>query len=115
MSIREKLKLWLFQDEINTMFNMLTQIRRLEKELDECKQLLTPALDIGADICMSNEPSWAVICIAGKPEYVKFKALDRKTAHDLLKWLQSYKESRSMVVDSPFSFRDMVNDCFQMK
>lgn len=111
MSIREKLKLWLFQDEINTMFNMLTQIRRLEKELDECKQLLTPALDIGMDVGF-YEPghSWAVICIAGKPEYVKFKALDRKTAQELLEWLKSYKESRTMVIDSPFAFRDMVNN-----
>ena len=57
----------------------------------------------------SQDHSWAVVCIAGKPEYVKFIPLNYDTAKDVLRFLKQFEYSNK-VIDSPIAFKYMVKD-----
>lgn len=124
IKIKEKIKKWLFSAEIQRINQLEKQIEestnrlRLasiqlgnsEKEIEECRRLLTQFIDIGVDVGFhSDDHSWAVICIAGKPEYVKFMPLAHKDAKCVLDFLKQFQYSRQ-VIDSPFAFREMVRD-----
>lgn len=86
------------------------QLGNSEKEIEECRRLLTQFVDIGVDVGFhSDDHSWAVICIAGKTEYVKFMPLAHKDARYVLDFLKQFQYSRQ-VIDSPFAFREMVKD-----
>ena len=124
IKIKEKIKKWLFSAEIQRINQFENQIEestnrlRLasiqlgnsEKEIEECRRLLTQFVDMGVDVGFhSDDHSWAVICIAGKPEYVKFMPLAHKDAKCVLDFLKQFQYSRQ-VIDSPFAFRERVRD-----
>ena len=136
IKIKEKIKEWLFSDEIQRINQLekhaeIQRINQLEKQIEEstnrlrlasiqldnskketeeCRRLLTQFIDMGIDVGFSSDDhSWAVICIAGKPEYVKFMPLTHKDARCVLDFLKRFQYSRQ-VIDSPFAFREMVKD-----
>ena len=124
MKIKDKIKKWLFHDEIlrlsylenktedstNRLRIAAIQLNDAEKEMEECRKLLTQFIDIGVDVGFHyDDHSWAVICIAGKPEYVKFMPLAYKDAKCVLEFLKQFQYSRQ-VIDSPFAFKEMVRD-----
>lgn len=124
IKIKEKIKEWLFSAEILRIKQLEKQIEestsrlRLasnqlcnsEKEIEECRRLLTQFIDIGVDVGFrSDDHSWAVICIAGRPEYVKFMPLTNRDARGVLDFLKQFQYSRQ-IIDSPIAFREMVRD-----
>ena len=137
MKLKEKLKKWLFADEFKKIEVLETcykgQIKwcqeraddvyraserarlsyqKAEKEVEECRRLITQFVYVGVDVGFhSDDHSWAVICIAGKPEYVKFLPLTGDTARDVLRFLKQFEYS-NRVIDSPIAFRRMVDDKF---
>ena len=137
MNLKEKLKNWLFADEIKRIQILETcykdqidwckdradesyrtserarlSYQRSEKEVEECRKLLTQLVDIGVDVGFhTEEHSWAVICIAGKPEYVKFLPLTHRDARGVLDFLKQFQYSRQ-VIDSPIAFKGMLKDRF---
>lgn len=126
MSIKDKIKEWLFKEEIQRINNFekslsaeenrmrcaAIQLHDAEKEIEECRKLLTQFVDIGVDVGFcSNDHSWAVICIAGRPEYVKFLPLTGGDARDVLSFLKRFEYSKR-IIDSPIAFRRMLDDKF---
>ena len=126
IKIKEKIKEWLFSAEMLRMNQLekqveestnrlrvaAIQLNNAEKEIEECRKLLTQFVDIGVDVGFhSDDHSWAVICIAGRPEYVKFMPLNYRDAKGVLDFLKQFQYSRQ-VVDSPFAFKEMVRDRF---
>lgn len=124
IKIKEKIKEWLFSSEILRIKQLENQIEEFtnrlrlasiqlgnsEKEIEECRRLLTQFVDMGVDVGFHpDDHSWAVICIAGNPEYVKFMPLAHKDAKYVLDFLKQFQYSRQ-VIDSPFAFREMVRD-----
>lgn len=100
--IKQKLKKWLLEDELET-------IKFLERENERIQKLVTPLLDVGSDIGFYQDHSWAVICVKGKPEYVKFMSLDGKDTRNIIEFLRHYQQSNH-VIDSPLSFRGIIRD-----
>ena len=131
--LRNKLKKWLFADEIQRInyieknigesvhrFRMAsvqlgdaeTQLHNAEKEVEECRKLLTQLVDIGGEGGFHSEDhSWAVICIEGHPEYVKFLPLNSGDARDVLRFLKQFEYSKR-IVDSPIAFKGMLKNRF---
>lgn len=132
MKLKDKIKNWLFADEIERIksletihkkfdewFNAADRVYTLsseakknceksQKELVECKKLLNQICDVGVDVgFMEEEHSWAVVCIAGKPEYVKFMPLNRGDALQVMDFLKHFQYSKH-VIDSPLAFRDIL-------
>jgi len=72
---------------------------------DECIRKLHQNIEnivyIGSDICYNkNERSWAVVCIEGKINIVKFVNLQSDDAQDVLHFLKNY-EAGNHIIDSP--------------
>lgn len=137
MKLKDKLKKWLFADEIERIQVLETcykdqidwckdraddvykaserarlSYKQSEKEVEECRRLLTQLVDIGVDVGFhTEEHSWAVICIAGKQEYVKFLPLETRDARDVLRFLKQFEYSRQ-IIDSPIAFKHMLKDKF---
>ena len=134
MNLKNKIKQWLFKDELD---DLKTDIFLLQKEMSslsktiesvthryydavrECdfaikryedtQKLVNSMIDVGVDVGFHEDGhSWAVVCIAGKQEYVKFVPLERKSAKELLEWLKNFRYSNK-VIDSPFAFRHMLD------
>ena len=74
----KKIKLW--WKSFKQMVYFPSREARINQRLDRSESLI----DVGVDLHMYGD-SWAVICIAGKSEYVSFHALGRNgNNHDLI-------------------------------
>lgn len=107
-----KIKDWLreevFKEEIEDFRFMKLQCMnasahsdRALHEVDEMKLLYQSITNVGVDADYHGKNSWAVICIDGHPEYVKFVDLKGSEARDIENFLRRFEKS-NVVVDSPF-------------
>jgi len=130
-NIKNKIKEWLFEDElleinklkdkINHLYsttenslNLLSQSKMNYHEAfklsEDAQKLVNSIVDIGTDIGFkSDDHSWAVVCIQGKTDYVKFMPLQHKDARDVAEFLKNFKYS-NRCTDSPFGYKEMIND-----
>ena len=119
MKIKDKIKEWLFSDEIFKINQLEEQLEESTKRLgaaaveldiakttiEECRKLLTQFVDIGVDVNYhSDDPSWAVVCISGRPEYVRIMPLAPKDARGVYEFLQMFEYSGKVIADSPIGF-----------
>ena len=115
--IRDKLRAWLFETELKDLQKATIQMQIARNQYSEayrlandCHQLMNSMMDVGTDIHLHSDHSWAVVCIKGHPEYVSFIPLSHRDAHEVLEFLKRFRYS-NRVTDSPFAFRDMVDHC----
>lgn len=121
---RERLGNWLLVDELKEFAQAKEDYKKAEKfswasedrylaamkMTDDCRKMMNSITDVGVDVGFHSEDhSWAVVCIQGRPEYVKFIPLEHRDAVDILRFLKQFEYS-NRVVDSPFAFKDMVKD-----
>lgn len=121
--LKEKIKQWLVKEVLKEEIQKLNQAQACynrasclcEKSLEnnrEMQKMFNEITDVAVDVNMGrNEHSWAVVCIAGKPEYVKFIPLNRNDARSVIDFLNQFQYSKH-IVDSPIRFRHMLNDYF---
>lgn len=118
--LKNKLRIWLGieNDLLNTSHklsefhksfsdknkHLQTQLASLEKDVS----LFKSTCDIGVDVHQRTD-SWAVVCIAGKKEYVNFVRLDSRDARNVMYFLKRFENSNSRVVDAPYGLME----CFK--
>lgn len=71
-------------------------------------QITDVAVDVGFH---DSEHSWAVVCVEGRPEYVKFIPLSRADARTVMNFLRQFQYSQ-LIVDSPLRFKDELQRYF---
>lgn len=115
--IRDKLRTWLFDTELKDLQKSTIQMQMARNQysdayrlVNDCHQLMDSMMDVGTDIHLHSDHSWAVVCIKGHPEYVSFIPLSHRDAHEVLEFLKRFRYS-NRVIDSPFAFKDMVDHC----
>ena len=115
--IRDKLRAWLFETELKDLQKATIQMQMARNQYsdayrlaNDCHQLMNSMMDVGTDIHLHSDHSWAVVCIKGHPEYVSFMPLSHRDAHEVLELLKRFRYS-DRVIDSPFAFKDMVDHC----
>lgn len=65
-------------------------------------------LKIAVDVHTRPESeNWAVICIAGKPEYVKFAKFKNNDMREIKQFLRSF-EYANITSDAPLGFKDLM-------
>lgn len=95
-------------NSIKLLENAEKSYRVAETLAEDCKKLMNSVCDVGVDVGFhGDDHSWAVVCIQGKPEYVKFVPLGHNDARDVLHFLKRFQYS-NRVIDSPFGYRDFV-------
>jgi hypothetical protein len=73
--------------------------------LSDCHKFMNSICDVGTDIGFrSDDHSWAVICIHGKMDYVKFVDMNQKDIHSIVNFLKNFEYS-NRVTDSPLNKR----------
>jgi hypothetical protein len=73
--------------------------------LSDCHKFMNSICDVGTDIGFrSNDHSWAVICIHGKMDYVKFVDMGQKDIQSIANFLKNFEYS-NRVTDSPLNKR----------
>ena len=114
MRLREKFKKWLFKEELQEFEMAMKKNEETAKNLhsaeniylksyrlvDDCHKLINSMMDVGTDIGFYDDHSWAVVCVKGHPEYVKFMELSNKDTREIIDYLNHFKYS-NLVIDSP--------------
>lgn len=117
--IKSKLKKWLNFEKIESELTSLKkenseltyQVYLLKNKLSELEYIndrliihndeIISQFNLSSDIYLRENSSWAVISIAGKPEYVKFINLQNKDMREIAVFLRKF-ERTNVTVDSPF-------------
>ena len=122
MKFKEKFKNWLFKEELNDIketkekydellktvdkaYRMLGEAREMHEKshtlLTDCHKFMNNICDVGTDVGFrTNDHSWAVICIHGKKDYVKFVDMDQSDIRTIASFLKTFEYSNK-VTDSP--------------
>lgn len=131
--LKEKIRKWLLEilqpdidalkneiDESNAMLKIAQgncneaarQCQISTKQNEEMKKMYNQITDVAVDVGFhDSEHSWAVVCIAGRPEYVKFIPLSRADARTVMNFLRQFQYSK-LIVDSPLRFKDELQRYF---
>lgn len=103
--LKYKIKNWLreevFKEEFDGIKSMKLQCKNTLNEVSKMKLLYQQITNVGVDVDYHSKNSWAVICIDGHPEYIKFVDLKGFEARDIENFLRRFEKS-NVVVDSPF-------------
>lgn len=70
------------------------------KYINSKQQRLEGLLNIGVDISNYNEENWAVVCLKGKPEYIKFFQFNKRDTRYFLSYLKHF-EKANITIDAP--------------
>ena len=136
MNLKEKLKTWLFKEELNEIENINDRLQATEKEsreiketydeclrrvtqvhktlceeidmhhkshtlLEDCRKFMNSICDVGTDVGLkSPDHSWAVICVHGKMDYVKFVDMSHRDIMEIANFLKRFEYS-NRATDSP--------------
>lgn len=131
--LKEKIRKWLLeilQPDIDALKNeineSITELRFAKNNCNEAarqcqisiqqnkemKKMYNQLTDVAVDVGFhDSEHSWAVVCIAGRPEYVKFIPLSRADARTVINFLRQFQYSQ-LIVDSPLRFKDALQRYF---
>lgn len=106
--IKLKILKWLGIDsitrEIDSLKTRNTSLEIKNLELEKRINFFESVCNIGVDVHMTTD-SWAVVCIAGKKEYVDFVRLDHRDARNVVDFLKQFKRSKA-IIDAPYGFID---------
>ena len=79
---------------------------------EEMKKMYNRITDVAVDVGFHDvEHSWAVVCVEGRPEYVKFIPLSGADARTVMNFLRQFQYSPP-IVDSPLRFKDKLQRYF---
>lgn len=131
--LKEKIRKWLLEilqpdidalkneiDESNTTLKIAQsncneaarQCQISIQQNKEMKKMYNQLTDVAVDVGFhDSERSWAVVCIAGRPEYVKFIPLSGADVRTVMNFLRQFQYSR-LIVDSPLRFKDELQRYF---
>lgn len=95
-------------DEVNNcgrVEGLAQKIRQLDeqiKTLHNQQKYIMETIDVGVDVHTKSN-SWAVICVGGKKEYIKFFEIPTKeNAIQLRSMLRDFEKSNLIVDSNPF-------------
>lgn len=86
-------------------------INNLYKGYGVLENTLKNVVSVGADVTYDKNSSWAVVCIEGKCNVVKFFDLHGKYYDEMLRFLKQFESSR-MCIDTPPT--RMFKDAFKL-
>ena len=146
MKLKDKLKKWLFKDELNEIEKIKDRLNTVDVTcnaiqatydeclqrmnqgyskirdaadlhdkshilLEDCRKFMNSICDVGTDVGFkSTDHSWAIICVHGKMDYVKFVDMSQRDIMEIAHFLKRFEYS-NRVTDSPIHkgiFEDII-------
>ena len=78
------------------------EVNHFNQSIDAIHRTVENVVHIGTDVYKENQGhSWAVICVEGKMNLVKFVDLNRQDGRDVLDFLKRYEAGRHCI-DTPY-------------
>lgn len=88
------------------------QLKISTQQNEEMKKMYNQITDAAVDVGFHDQyHSWAVVCVAGRPEYVKFMPLSGADVRTVMNFLRQFQYSQT-IVDSPLRFKDELQRYF---
>lgn len=88
------------------------QLKISTQQNEEMKKMYNQITDVAVDVGLHDQyHSWAVVCVAGRPEYVKFIPLSGADTRTVMNFLRQFQYSQH-IVDSPLRFKDELQRYF---
>lgn len=88
------------------------QLKISTQQNEEMKKMYNQITDVAVDVGFHDQyHSWAVVCVAGRPEYVKFIPLSGADTRTVMNFLRQFQYSQH-IVDSPLRFKDELQRYF---
>ncbi|MDC7248618.1 MAG: hypothetical protein PQJ49_01705 [Sphaerochaetaceae bacterium] len=89
------------EEDLSSSKKVIEILRNNEKfalqEIENLKSLV----NVGVDVHLHNpRENWAVICIQGKPDYVKFVHLGERDIKEIQRFLRNF-DSKNVTIDTP--------------
>lgn len=78
-------------------------LRNREYLLEEKYTTLEKTLNLGVDIAIRDHDSWAVICVQGRTDYVKFLKLPSNDIREIQLFLRKFQMANQIVDAPPFA------------
>ena len=102
----------LYEKSFTTIDNSIERLHNAEslheksqQLISDCHKFMNSICDVGTDIGFrSDDHSWAVICIHGNMDYVKFVDMGQKDIQSIANFLRNFEYS-NRVTDSPLNKR----------
>lgn len=115
--IKEKILIWLGINQINSEvkrnYREFNAFRKISHEdigmLNNQIHNINKTYSIGVDVGVKDHRNWAVICIEGKPNYVKFVDLNSRGVREVQRFLRQFEGSRN-VIDAPYNMDFIFSD-----
>jgi hypothetical protein len=86
----------------NTYKNLKNDISHFQESVNTLHKTVENVVHVGTDVHRENtDHSWAVVCIEGKINIVKFVSLDRKNGREILDFLKHF-EAGKHCIDAPY-------------
>lgn len=129
-TIKQKIKNWLLSDELGDIQKLKGQYEHIiemykhsearlveaHKEhmksrdiIVDCHKYMNSICDVGTDVGLYNDHSWAVVCIHGKVDYVRFIDMRQEDVMTIVKFLKSFEYS-NRITDSPLGYKHLIED-----
>lgn len=83
-------------------------ITKLEKENKSLRKTLNDYLEVSIDVHQKT-PSWAVVCLKGKQECLKFYGADELTIKEIERFLRQFNRD-NRVIDAPLSINSFLRE-----
>ena len=100
--MKEQIRKWLWKQlKIDSMeHHLIIDRERLNKRIKFLESLVSSGIDVHV-----KSESWAVLCLAGKPEFVKFYRLPQKDMQYLLDTMRELEKRYGNVISDvpPFA------------
>jgi len=111
--MKKLLKKWLgIADIENRLLEQLTKnelqdqkIKQLQYKISEFEKLV----NIGVDVNMIKSPSWAIVCLRGNPDTVKYFEFDKNEAKSIADFMSRYSRA-NQIIDAAPSVRWFIED-----
>ncbi len=100
MKLKEKFKRWLLKEEIERNEILFETARKKCVEMESRIKDVLGTIEVAVDVHEYND-SWAVICVNGKSDYVKFCNLGASDLREIQSFLKRFEYSKRIVDSAP--------------
>lgn len=98
MKLRNRLRNWLLKEEFEEFNNKIKDMEMAYDKLEDQYRLVTDLMQVGVDHHVYNPTNnWAVICVGGKNEYVRFARFEARDMREVQSFLKRYEQKNTRI------------------
>lgn len=106
-SLRMKNDITNLKSDISTHKKTMSSQSKVIEEMQKRLDVLMNLVDVGMDVNLVRHGSWAVVCLKGKSNYIKFAPIDETSINEMVAFLEKYNGA-NIIVDAPMGVSNVI-------